>query len=424
MLKSIFTIALAFTAFMVTAQSVEDARKAFENKKNDKAKEAIDKLTADPNLKNAEAWYLKTQIYNALAVDEKFKATVPEAYEQAFDAFKKAVDIDPNNKMLLLDVYKAGFVAYEGVANKAAAAYQANKMEEAFQTYKKALEYGAYLNTKNLSFGGFNVPKLDTGMVFMAGYTAMKIDRKDDAIIYFSRLANARINSEVDYIIPYQFLAFQYKAKKDEENFKKYAGLGKQMYPKDPYFVTIMLDWARENNNFPELFKTYEELIAMQPDTLNNYLSYASEMFGYLYKNTDTKPADFDATAVKIESMLKKIIDKNYEVQNASLILAQLYYNQGLDFVTEADKIRSTKPEDVKKKNEIKAKAVVKYEGAIPYAEKVASEIEAKGAGIRPADKGTLKNMYIILEEMYNLKGNKAKADEYNKKYLALNANK
>ena len=420
MLKSIFTFALVMTAFLVNAQSVEDARKALDQKKNDKAKEAIDKITADPNSKNAEAWYLKTQIYNALAVDEKFKATVPDAYEQAFEAFKKAIDIDQNNKMILLDVYKAGFIAYEGVANKAATAYQANKMEDAFQTYKKTLDYGAYLNAKNLSFGGFNVPKVDTGMLFMTGYTAMKLDRKDDAMIYFAKLANAKVNSEADYIIPYQFLTFQYKSKKDEENFKKYANLGRQMYPKDAYFITIQLDWARENNNFPELFKSYDDLIAMQPDTLNNYLSYASEMFSYLYKNGDTKAPDFDAVAAKIESNLKKTLSNNYETLNSNLILAQLYYNQGLDQATEADKIRSTKPEDVKKKNDFKAKAIVKYDGAIPYAEKVAAELEARPAPLKAGDKGMLKNMYIILEEMYNLKGNKVKAEENNKKYQGL----
>src|SRR6266498_1619214 len=170
MRKPIFiTALLAITTLFAGAQTVDDALKQL-GKSNDKAKEAIDKLTADPNSKNAEAWYTKAQIYNALAIDDKFKASVPDAYEQAFEAFKKAYDIDPNNKRMLLDLYKTGFVAYEGVANKAAAAYQANNMAAAFEGYKKTLEDGDYLKSKNLSYSGFSVPKLDTGMVFMAGY--------------------------------------------------------------------------------------------------------------------------------------------------------------------------------------------------------------------------------------------------------------
>jgi tetratricopeptide (TPR) repeat protein len=422
MRKPIFiTALLAITTLFAGAQTVDDALKQL-GKSNDKAKEAIDKLTADPNSKNAEAWYAKAQIYNALAIDDKFKASVPDAYEQAFEAFKKAYDIDPNNKRMLLDLYKTGFVAYEGVANKAAAAYQANNMAVAFEGYKKTLEDGDYLKSKNLSYSGFSVPKLDTGMVFMAGYTAMKIDKADEATTYFTRIAEAKIGKEPDYIIPYQFLAFQYKSKKDEANFKKFVDLGRQVFPKDPYFITIRLDWARDNNNFPELFNAYEELIALQPDSLNNYLSYGSEMFDYLFiKNPDKKPADYDAVAAKIETQIKKTMSKDYDPLSSNLILGQLYYNEGLDHVTEADKIKSTKPEDTRKKTDLKAKAVTRYDLAIPYTEKVASLLEQKGmATLNAKEKHTLKNMYIMLGDMYTLKGDKVKSAEYDKKYSSL----
>jgi hypothetical protein len=35
-------------------------------------------------------------------------------------------------------------------------------------------------------------------------------------------------------------------------------------------------------------------------------------------------------------------------------------------------------------------------------------------------EKSTLRNMYIMLGDMYNGTGNKAKADEYDKKYTSL----
>jgi tetratricopeptide (TPR) repeat protein len=393
--------------------------KQLEKKNLDKAKEAVDKLTADPNQKSSDAWFAKAQVYNTLAIDDKYKAQIPDAYEQAFEAFKKAYELDPNNKRMILELYKTGFVAYEGVANKAATSYQANNLDVAFNSYKRSLDYGAWLNSKNLSFNGYSVPKLDTGMIFMAGYTAMKQDHTDDAITYYARLANAKINTEADYVIPYQYLTYHAKTAKNAEDFKKYDALGRQLYPKDPYFVTIALDYARESNNFPDLFNAYDQLIVLQPDSLNNNLSYASEMFGYLFKNSDTKPADFDAIAGKIETNLQKTLAANYETLNSNLILAQLYYNQGVDLATEADKIRSTKPEDVKKKNDYKAQAIAKYDKAIPYSEKVAAEQETKGA-TKLSEKAMLKNMYIMLEEMYNLKGNKAKADEFNKKYAAM----
>lgn len=422
MRKSIFIAAiLAFSSFIVNSQTVDDALKQL-GKNNEKAKEAIDKLTADPNSKNADAWYAKAQIYNALATDDKLKASVPDAYGQAFEAFKKAYDIDPNNKRMLLDLYKTGFVAYEGVANRAATAYQANNMAVAFEGYKKAIDYGDYLKAKNLSYSGYSVPKIDTGMVFMAGYTAMKLDKTDDALKYFGQIAEAKIGKEADYVIPYQYLSYQYKSKKDEANFKKYNDLGRQVYPNDAYFVTIKIDWAREHNDYPGLFAAYDELVALQPDSLEHSLSYASEMFDYLFiKNPDKKPADYDAVAAKIESETKKLISKDYEPLSTNLIIGQLYYNQGLDQVTEADKIKGTKPEDTKKKADLKAKAVTRYDLAIPYTEKVASMLEQKGITTLTAkEKHTLKNMYIMLGDMYTAKGNKVKTEEYDKKYASL----
>jgi len=420
MRKSILTALLAMVTIVAGAQQVDDALKQL-GKNNDKAKDIIDKITADPaNAKNADAWYVKAQIYNAVASDDKLKSTVPDAYDQAFEAFKKAYDIDPNNKRMLLDLYKTGFIAYEGVANKAAAAYQANNIATAYEGYKKTLQYGDWLREKDISYNTYKVPKVDTGMVFMAGYTAMKLNKNDDAMPYFTKFADAKIGKEPDYVIPYQFLAYQYKAKKDEANFKKYVGLGKEVYPKDPYFTTIKIDWARENNNYPELFSGYEELIAMQPDSLNNNLSYASEMFDYLFiKSSDARPADFDAVAAKLETQAKAAL--NYNPEAANLILAQLYYNEGYAFTEQANKTKGTKPEDVKKKKDLNASAVAKYDLAIPYTEKEVSILEQKGSALKGKDKNTLRTMYGILEDIYNAKGDKAKADEYDKKYNAVN---
>src|SRR5262245_27749035 len=132
MRKTIIAAMLILTGFFAGAQSVEDAVKQLE-KNRDKAKETIDKITADPaNAKNADACYVKAQIYNALATDDKYKTVIPDAYDQAFEAFKKAYDIDPNNNRMKLDLWKTPFVAYEGIANKAAAAYQANNISAAY----------------------------------------------------------------------------------------------------------------------------------------------------------------------------------------------------------------------------------------------------------------------------------------------------
>src|SRR6185295_4596946 len=77
MRKTIIAALFITAGFAAGAQPVDDALKQL-GKNNDKAKEAIDKITADPaNAKNADAWYAKAQVYNALATDDKYKAEYP-----------------------------------------------------------------------------------------------------------------------------------------------------------------------------------------------------------------------------------------------------------------------------------------------------------------------------------------------------------
>src|SRR5258705_4887122 len=256
MQKFLFTIAIAFTALIVNGQTADDAFKLLDKRKLKDAKEAIDKLTADPNSKDAYAWLVKAQVYNAIANDDAMKASVPDAYEQAFEAYKKAYDANPNLTQLKLDFYQTAYRAYDGVASRASLAFQNSNYPVAFDTYKKLLGYGTYLNTKGLANNGFPA-KFDTAVIFYMGYIAMKLDKEEDAVTYFSKLANAKIGKEADYIIPYQYLAYTYKEKKDAENFKKYYDLGRQLYPQSPYFSSLKVDWARDNNNYPELFEAY-----------------------------------------------------------------------------------------------------------------------------------------------------------------------
>jgi len=114
-------------------------------------------------------------------------------------------------------------------------------------------------------------------------------------------------------------------------------------------------------------------------------------------------------------------LSKDYEPLSSNLIICQLYYNQGLDKIAEADKIKGAKPEDVKKKADLKAKGVVEYDLAIPYTQKVVSILEQKDiASMTGKEKHTLKNMYLMLDDMYTAKGDKVKAAEYDKKYSAI----
>jgi len=436
MQKFLFTIAIALTTIIANGQTADDAFKLLEKRNLNKAKEMIDKLTADPNSKDAYAWLVKAQVYNAIAVDDAMKESVPDAYEQAFEAYKKSYDANPNLTQIKLDFYQTAYRAYDGVASRASLAFQNSKYPLAFDTYKKLLGYGTYLNTKGLANNGFPA-KFDTAVIFYMGYIAMKLDKEDDAVTYFSKLANAKIGKEADYIIPYQYLAYTYKEKKDAENFKKYYEIGRQLYPNSSYFPSLKIDWARDNKNYPELFDAYEELIPLQPDSVKHHLIYANDMFEWAFvKNADKRPENFDVLAAKIDQHLQISLKSGNDSLNALLLLTGLYYNQGYDLSTEIDKIKtSTKPDDVKKRKDMRAKAAVLYDKSMPYAQLAVAIQERKGiATMKTSEKQTIKNLYGWLGDMYRLKGDKAKddgdavnskaliakADEFDKKWDAV----
>ena len=136
----------------LTAQAPTEALKLIEKKKFDKAKEMIDKLTADPKTATGDAWYIRSQVYDFISNDSVASKQFPEAVEESYAAFQKTFQVEPKNKFMLLDQYKTGFLAYQNYANKGAKFFNQNDFLNAMVNYKKAIEVGAFLNKNDLSF--------------------------------------------------------------------------------------------------------------------------------------------------------------------------------------------------------------------------------------------------------------------------------
>src|SRR6185312_10202502 len=95
-MKRIFlSLALAGLFSGLFAQSVDKAKEYLKAKKLPEAKTEIDNaLTVEKNQKNAEAWYTKVKVYNAIAADPQLKTTLPDAYVQSLEALKKYAELD------------------------------------------------------------------------------------------------------------------------------------------------------------------------------------------------------------------------------------------------------------------------------------------------------------------------------------------
>ncbi len=427
MKKIIFSLLFTFSVSVLFAQDVKKAQKYIADKQLDKAKTEVDGLLAkDPN--NGEALYLKAKVYGQIADSEQFANLVTgDARAEALDAYKKAIADSTNTKVSLMaiqDQYKALFDLYSGyyaagakAFNDAATANSKVGYEGAMNQFIKSNDIGQYIAQKKYA----SIGAVDTTLILNIGKAALNAKNDEAALKYFTMLADANIagtKGEEDnsgYIIPYQWLALHYKEAKDEANMMKYADLGKKLFPNNDYFTLVEMDYFREKKDQPGLFKKYDELVAKYPDSLAYHFNYANDIFGYLYNSDEGTTINDKGALMKT---LGEQVESAYKIDPADVnnnwLYAQYYYNLGIELRDSASKIKSTKPEDVKKKADVNAESKADFNKALPYADKSLSTLEA---GFKKADKSRYKSINNLMQKIYQSLNMDAKVKTYQDKY-------
>lgn len=427
---------VAFT-FLVTATFAQDLKKAtsYVNDKNyQKAKTEIDGILAkDPN--NTEALYLKSKVYSNMADSSAYKSLFTgDPYQEAFDAFKKAIADSSNPKVTLLvvkDNYQPIFGIYSGYYGEAAnafneAANSPNKPDtvgfaKAMDLFIKANNVGQYIAEHKWA----NIGKVDTTLVLNVAKSALNAKKDDSARKYFEQIANARIKglhnaentADPNFELPYQWLTLDYKQAGDSANMVKYATIGKELFPNDDYFDFVEMDYYREKENRPALFKKYDELTQKHPDSLRYHLNYATEIFSYIYNSDQgTVINDKDNLLNTLQAQLDKSLALEPDNPNVNLLYAQYYYNKGILAREDASKVKgATLTADQKKnKTDLTTQGTDFLNKAIPYAEKVVTSLEA---GNKKSEKSRYKSAVNLLQNIYQSLGNKEKLKVYQDKY-------
>src|SRR2546421_6545507 len=217
---------------------------------------------------------------------------------------------------------------------------------------------------------GWLTSKIDTTSVLYAGVSAEKLNKPDEAATYYAQLANSRISKYGgdELIGVYQWLAKYYADKKDVANATKYIDLGKELFPKDPFWSGLELDMAKGSGDKQALFSKYEEIISKNPGNHLFQYDYAYELYKYGYDTSKTKrPANSDELIQKALTNVNSVIKTKPDYPQAQLFAGQIIFNQGVDILADSKKIKSTKPEDVKRKNDLKAEAMKKFDESTPY---------------------------------------------------------
>ncbi|MFT3946283.1 MAG: hypothetical protein QM763_04845 [Agriterribacter sp.] len=422
MKKTMLVIILAVCTSGVFAQSIDKINDMVKNGELDKAKEGIDQLlTNAKQQKKVEAWIAKAKVYGAIAASDKFKTLVPDGRSDAFDAIKKAEEIDKNElvKQLTLESYKPVYDLYAGYFDLGASQYNAEKYEDALATFKKSNDISSYIFSK-----GWGLSQLDTTLTYYSALSAMNAKKDDDAAALFQKMADAKIGGKPEYVTIYRYLAKYYLDKKDIPNMQKYIKAGQELYPKDDYLPLVEFDYLRNQGDKKAIYAKYEEIIAANPQNYEMIIDYANELFNETHvSDAKDRPADYNDRIAKIEDLYKKALAIKPDALEANLNLAKHYFNQALFIEEDANKIKGTKPEDVKKKDELKAQVVALCDKAIPPFEAVYNNLIAKET-LKLSEKSELKSACNNLAYCYDRKKDKAKSDFYQKKYDEIDSKK
>ena len=421
----ILFVLLAGTGFGVLAQKLDKAKDQLKANKLNEAKTEVEKfLEVEKNKNNSEAWYTKAKVYTAISKDSSLKASVPNAREVAYDALKKYVELEENVKdkdkkqmSLTMDNRQPFVDLYGGYSKDGASFYNANNYNDALTNFKQTLEIFDFMAKQ----GWTNNVTLDTTTTLYAGISAEKASKLDEAAIYYGKIAENKATGE-GFIEIYKWLADHHKQKGDIATSQKFVDIGKELYPTDAFWSGFELDMLREKGTQEQLFAKYEEIIAKYPDNHLFVFNYAVELYTAGY-NVDTtkRPANSKELIQKASDMTKKALTMKPDYANAHMLMGQIIYNEAADIAAVNAKIRppqggKLKPEQLKRKEELRQEVAKRYDEAIPHFEKVDELLGSQGK-LKMEEKGYLKDSYDLLITIYETKGNQDKATAYTEKF-------
>ena len=413
-MKKIFMfLALTGCVTISFAQSLGDIDKLLALQKNKEAKAAIDKLSADPaSASKPDVWFYKGKIYNINSMDAATSNPDQFALKSAsFDAFKQYQVLDNKDVRMKIEEYKPYLQLYLSLYDLGAAQFNAKDFPASFATFEKALEVKNYITSKNYVYTELAIPVLDTSLVLNTAIAAGQAKNMDAAMRYYKQITDANVGGAT-YQQIYEILADSYLKSKDEPSFNAIIVKARNLYPTNDIWDDLELRLVSSEGDKAPLYAKYETLMALKPNNFGLAYNYAVEYYNSIY-GKDEKPKDIPAAQAKLTDVLNKAIANDTGIE-ATVLMTNHLYNIAADLSGAATMIKGTKPDDVKKRADLKAKANKAMDEVIVPANKVLAFYSSKKE-LKGIEKANQKITSGYLVDIYELKGDTKKSAEYAK---------
>ncbi len=412
-MKKLFVSFLFCSAgFVAVAQraKVSSAEDYLGKKELEKAKADIDAALQNDKTKNdAKTWYVKGKVMEEMATKNK---SVADALE-SFDAYKKALEIDPKMKEAMLEMNQRMVNLYATVGIAGYGNLNEQICDSSLENFKYATEIAEFYNSKNL---GGSIPT-DTSMTFYTGYAAQQANKKDDALTYLKKAADLQFKGEPAL---YVILAQAYEEKGDNANWLKTFEQGNAMFPKYKRFNYMYMFYYSKTGKTAELLGMLEKKMAENPNDAATVLDYAIRVDNMANPRDEKgedqpKPANYDELMNKAEAAYKKAVELNGNDATANFQLGALYFNRAVGFNKELNSMDS-KQQSSPKAKELQGKVDNLMGIALPYFEKADAGFTAKASSLEPGDRQTYESCLYALQKIYAIKNQTAKVEEVKKK--------
>ena len=232
---------LILTSLFAQKPSLTKAYNCFYDKDYDKAKEQIDLCTADEKLSaKAQTWLYKGNIefllanreYSEKQKNENYQILYPNAPEEAFDAFEKALSINP--KIEALDMMNANdalkqlypYLLVRGVDQLIAKDFAGAK-----RTLAKGIK-SYEMDTPQYPMNG--------ELYYYYAYTLENLGETEEMMKYYQKALDD--GSQNAYV--FAKLIDQYKENNDRVNAEKALATAKQKNPNDMSVRLLEIDYA------------------------------------------------------------------------------------------------------------------------------------------------------------------------------------
>lgn len=424
MKKITLAIGLLFFAFGgIIAQDMKKAKTAVTLSqlpgagadKLELAKVEVDKLVADPKgANNAEAWLMKSQVYGMIAGNETLKAHNPNAAVDALAALQRYLQLEPEAKKIaeqgfagLNDIYKSFFD--QGVKH-----YNTKSWSEAFAQFKNLVVVGDLMIDKKWTNTQF-----DTTAYLFAGVAAQNAGEEETATKYYKELANRKVVG-ADYEHIYAFLSNYYSTKRNDEEFKKYLALSRELYPEKKYWADMEFDYNTGTITANEVLAQYQTGDSLKQFTPSQYFDYGN------YFVSDKKIRELsEADKLKFLEKSAEAFAKSVELDSTNNLA---YYNAGVttyslweDAYDKARNIKGVTADIKARRAQADKRADAAADKSIAWLEKAFAKFEAQAEKSK-MEENSFKTSARFLASLYEYKrerskGNDANFDKYDKKF-------